>query len=512
MLKKHTKSMKTVLSVLLCFAMILAISIPVSAAAAYDTANATTFVFSDSGITAAVGSYTGYKIDGTALTINGSGTYIVSGSCADGSIKIKKGATGVVLILNGLTLTSSDTAPIACNKSTAVTIVAAAGTVNTLTDSAYNNDDNYPENENAENAVIKTKDGAQVTICGTGTINIVSNGKNGIKGGATTDTEGAAWLTIQDVTLNITANVNDGLKSDQELNILSGNITVNAADDGIKSDLVLNIGAEGTAGPTILVGKSYEGIEAATLNIYSGKIEVHATDDGINAANSDLTNYSFACNIYGGTVYVDASNGDGIDSNGALNLAGGTVEVFSQSGGDNSPLDADGTLTLGGATVLAVGAVGMQQAVGSAKTAYVTFGGSGMGGFGGFFGGMGGGSSIVSAGSTMAITDASGNTVYTAKAVRAASYVFFTSPALTSGSTYTLNVNNSSAATATASTNTSGGMGGQPGGNRPGGNGGSRPGQGGSGNIESASGFLQKIIEFFRNLFATLKKVFSFGA
>ena len=88
-------------------------------------------------------------------------------------------------MLDGLTLTSSDTAPIACNKSSEVTIVAASGTTNTLTDSAQSNDDSYPDNENTENAVIKCKDGSDVTICGSGTLNITANGKNGIKSSAT---------------------------------------------------------------------------------------------------------------------------------------------------------------------------------------------------------------------------------------------------------------------------------------------------------------------------------------
>ena len=134
------------------------------AAEEYDTAGAASFVFSDSGITAAEGDYGGCKIDGTALTIQDAGVYSVSGSCADGSIKVKKGVTGVTLILSGLTLTSADTAPITCAKSTGVTIAAAAGTVNTLTDSAKNNDETYPNNENAENAVIKCKDGSAVTL------------------------------------------------------------------------------------------------------------------------------------------------------------------------------------------------------------------------------------------------------------------------------------------------------------------------------------------------------------
>ena len=140
---------------------------------------------------------------------------------------------------------------------------AAAGTVNDLADDKYNNDDVYTDETlypDIENAVIKCKDGSNVTICGAGTINIISNGKNGIKGGGDLyeeDEEGSATstllstssLTIKEVTLNITANVNDGLKSDKELNILSGNITVSAVDDGIKCDYVLNIGAEGAEGP-----------------------------------------------------------------------------------------------------------------------------------------------------------------------------------------------------------------------------------------------------------------------
>ena len=440
------------------------------------TTGPTYFVFTDSDITVTGNTTNSYSVSGTALTISGAGTYSVSGSCADGSITVKKGTTGVTLILNGITLTSSDTAPIACNKSTAVTIQAAAGSVNTLTDSAYNNDDNYPDNANAENAVIKCKDGSQVTICGTGTINVIANGKNGVKGGATTDTEGTAWLTVKELTLNITANVNDGLKSDQELNVLSGNVTIKAADDGIKSDYVLNIGASGTTGPTINVTDSCEGIEAATMNVYSGDITVHASDDGMNAANSDLTDYSFALNIYGGSLYIDAQSGDGIDSNGTLTLAGGTVTVFSAANSDNVPLDCDGTLTLTGGTVLAVGSGGMAQTPNSASQAYLSFGAGGMGGPGGpgmngfedstaaegaadasLMGGPGGpggpgdqGSISISAGDTIVIKDASGNVVYSATSIRAASYVFFTSAALTSGQTYTLYVNGASVATATA--------------------------------------------------------------
>ena len=165
-------------------------------------AGATALTFTDSGITAQDGSDTGYEIDGTTLTIDGAGAYVVTGACADGSIQIKKGTTGVTLALNGLALTSADTAPILCGKSTEVVIVAADGSTNSLTDAAENNDDSYPDNTEAENAVIKCKDGAQVTLCGGGALTINANGKNGIKSGASTTEEGEVSFSTHEVMVN----------------------------------------------------------------------------------------------------------------------------------------------------------------------------------------------------------------------------------------------------------------------------------------------------------------------
>ena len=187
----------------------------------------------ESGITAADES--GLSIDGTTLTIEQAGTYVLSGTCSDGSVKVKKGVTGVTLVLSGLDLTSSTTAPIICGKSSGVTILAAEGTENALTDAAANNGDNYPDNADAENAVIKCKDGSQVTIGGTGTLTVTANGKNGIKSGATTDEEGTAWLVIEDLTLTINAPVNDAVNAEASLTVKSGTITIDAGDDALQA-------------------------------------------------------------------------------------------------------------------------------------------------------------------------------------------------------------------------------------------------------------------------------------
>ncbi len=490
--------MKQALSLLLTLALLLCF-VPVASAADYS--GATAFVFSDDGIAVTEGEATGYKISGTALTINAAGTYVLSGACADGSVKVKKGTTGVTLVLNGLELTSAATAPITCNKSTGVTLVIADGSVNTLTDSKQNNDDNYPDNADAENAVLKCKDGSQVTICGGGTLNINANGKNGVKSGATTDGEGEAWLLIREATLNIQAPVNDAINAEQLLTVESGTLNIAAADDGVHCDYVLNIGTADGGGPTITITDCGEGLEGATLNVYSGNITIHSEDDCLNAANSDLTDYAYEMNIYGGTLAVDAETGDGLDSNGTLTITGGTVLVWTASTADNQPLDADGTITISGGLVL--GAGGSSGAGGtniSAAQPYVIFGSNGMGGQPGGGnppvqpgegnGQPGGGTTppskpddgngqpggqsavLVAKGETLSIRDSEGNTVYSATAVCDVHDAVFSSAGLISGETYTLCSGDTEAATATAGTESSapgfqpGGDPGKPG-NRP---------------------------------------------
>ena len=444
----------------------------------------TAFTFTDSDITVE-GSSEGYECNGTVLTIDAAGTYLLSGSCTDGSVKIKKGTTGVRLILSGLSLTSADTAPITCNKSSEVVIVAADPTEKDHTDAAANKDETNSGNETAENAVIKCKDGSAVTLCGAGTLTLNAYGKNGIKSGATTAEEGEASLTIRELTLNINASVNDAINAEQYLAVESGMLNLATADVALHCDLIMDIGAEGTDGPTIAIAEVCEGIEAAVLSIRSGDISIVCTDDCLNAANSDLANYDFA-----------------------INISGGNVTVWSGGNADNQPLDADGTIAITG------GSAGMGMNL-STTQAYVTFGSAGISGMGNMGGqpksdskvsgnfqpsddfrpgdmtsnnsmSSGGsapsdgfGASLISAGSIMTILDPSGSTAYSGEAACRAAFVFFSSADLNTDKTYTLSADSISAATATAQAGTSTAQnGGQPG-QMPGS--GSQPGQPGEG-------------------------------
>ena len=431
------------------FAAVLAAAAAVLTACTADTetvqdTSGAVITFAEESVT---GSGTGWQAEGTAVTIDSSGTYTVSGNCSDGTIKIKKGVEDVTLVLDGLTLESGDTAPITCGKSSTVTIVAREGTVNSLSDTEYNNDDEYPENTSAENAVIKCKDGSNVTISGTGTLNITAKGKNGIKSGTADDETGSsASLTVDGPEINISAPVNDGINAESLLSILNGSVTVAAGDDGIHCDYELNIGAEGTDGPEINITECYEGMEGANLNIYSGDITITASDDCLNAANGDLAGYDFTLDIAGGTLNMYTTDGDGIDSNGTLDISGGTVIVWTANRADNQPLDADGEITITGGTVLAGGgSTGMGMNLETTQP-YVLFGGSM------FSGGPGESGGLTVEQGAIEIRDASGSAAYSGEAPCAGMYVFFSSGQLKSGESYELVSNGEFLAAAEAST------------------------------------------------------------
>ncbi len=448
-------------------------------------------VFSDSAVKT-VGS--GLEVSGTDIKITSPGTYTLSGECSDGSVTVKKGTSGVTIILSGLTLTSKESAPICINKGASVTLTAEKGTVNTLSDTEKNNSDNYPDNENAENAVIKCKDGSNVTVNGTGKIVILANGKNGIKSGASTDEDGDASLTLSEASLTITAPVNDAINAESDLYIKSGTLEISAKDDAIHSDGLLSVGEKDTDGPTVTVSSCYEGLEGADIKILSGNIRIRSEDDGINAANSDLSGYAFSLEISGGNISVDAEKGDGIDSNGTLTISGGNVTVFSTSSGANSPLDSDGTFKITGGTVLAVGNSSMAQNPVSGSQNFVSFGsGKTAGGQGNMPRGGGRNDSAgfkpsddapfgsseqnknaappekpgqrdggeepgsmnapgnmsapgrnenltISAGDTLSLT-LDDETLFSVTAKRSANYVFYSSPSLSKDETYSFNIN-----------------------------------------------------------------------
>lgn len=332
---------------LLVAAMVVSqIAIPGSAvyADAADTTdasweNAATFTFSDEGITSEGAADETYTVKGTALTIKAEGTYVLKGSCTDGSVKVKKETKNVVIVLDGLTLTSQTTAPICVNKTAEAEIIAAAGTENTLADTAANASS---DNTDAEKAVIKAKDGSTLTLSGSGTVNVSANGKNGIKGGATTA------LTVKEQNLNITS-VDNALASDGSVTIDSGNIHIKSTEgDGIKSTPddgdTDSAGTITLNGGTVTVEQAVDGIQAANaITITDGSYKVVCSD---NAIKSDLS-----VQVDGGTLDLTAG-GDGIKaSNATSDTTTDTTTDSSTTTDDSTTDDAATTTTTGDITI-----------------------------------------------------------------------------------------------------------------------------------------------------------------
>ncbi|RHT73170.1 carbohydrate-binding domain-containing protein [Butyricicoccus sp. AM28-25] len=314
---------KKLLAALLASALAAGL-LPTSACAApdYTTANATLVTLTDSSATAK-GKYTGYEIDGTDVSITAAGTYVFSGDCDNGSITVKKGVTGVTIVLNGLTLTNDDSAAITLNKTAEASLIAAAGTTNTVADT---------EGPSDENAAVKVKSGAALTIGGMGTLTVDGNAKNGIKGAAD------AVITVAEGKLNINA-ANDGLSCDDELNITGGTLSITAGGDAVK------------ASPD--AGENPDTTSLGNVTISGGTLTLSAAEDGIQA-DGDLT-------ISGGTFHVktngghttaltdDAASCKGFKAGKTLTVTGGTLTVDSADDALHAGTDvtiSGGTLTL----------------------------------------------------------------------------------------------------------------------------------------------------------------------
>lgn len=328
-LRKILTDMKKKLLAALLASALAAGMLPTSACAvssAYTSSNATLISFTDSAVTAD-GAYSGYEIEGTDVSITAAGTYVFSGDCDDGSITVKKGVTGVTLVLNGLTLTNADSAAITLNKTAEAALIAAAGSENTVADTAGAND---------ENAAVKVKSGASLLLSGTGTLTACGNTKNGIKGASD------AVVTVDELTLNIEA-ADDGLSCDDELTIKGGRVNITAGGDAVK------------ASPDTDDAENPDTTSLGNVTVSGGTMTLTAANDGVQA-DGDLTisGGTFAVTANGGhttALIDDSASCKGLKAGKTLTVSGGTVNVDSA----DDALHANDVTVSGGTLTLASG-------------------------------------------------------------------------------------------------------------------------------------------------------------
>ncbi len=272
-----------------------------------------------------------------------------------------------------------------------------------------------------------------------------------------------------------TFNINtydDAVHSNNTVRITGGSVTAATGDDGVHGDSYLYI----SDNADINITKSYEGIEAAKIYVQGGETRIVSSDDGANAAGDEPTEGAYDLDavlasasaelfagpggntpgsnpggntgpnwggedtssygyleVSGGLLYIEAE-GDGFDTNGSGLISGGTVLVNGPTSGGNGVFDigdsSSDTLTITGGTVIGAGTSDMAVTPNNSKQYYVvTSSGQSMGSQG---------LSSQSAGKAFKLTNSSGTEIVTYVPSKSYSWVFISTPEMTSGS-YTLN-------------------------------------------------------------------------
>ncbi len=424
----------------------------------------------------------GASVDGSTVTITAAGSYSISGALADGQLVVDtEDAEWVTLVLNGVDITSSTSAPLFIENAEAVTITLADGTQNTLTDAVTyvyaSADEDEPNAALFSNADL-TIDGSgsltvtanyadaissddSLTIAGTPTITITAaddaiRGKDAltISGGTftitaqgdalkSTNTE-SSLITIDGGTFTLDAG-DDGIQSDRDLTVNAGSFVISAVGDGMHAEYNLTIN-DGD----ISIVNSEEGLEAGYITLNGGNIDIVSSDDGINVSfpdddttaavagppgrgSFDATANPYYLHINGGTIVVTAE-GDGLDSNGSIEMTGGLVIVNGPTGSGNGALDYDGVFNISGGLLVAAGSAGMPQAPGTDSTQnslLVVF------------------DTQLEAGTLVNIQSADGQNLLTFAPSKTFQALLVSSPDLATGETYTVDYGGSTDAPAT---------------------------------------------------------------
>lgn len=261
----------------------------------------------------------GAAVENNKVTITEAGTYVLSGTLTDGCIDVNASGKGTVrLILNGVNITSSTTAPFIVEDAKKVVVTLADGTTNTFTDSTRvaADDEDY-------SAAVYSK--ADLTFNGNGTLNINAGYRNGIK--STDD------LKIVSGTYNITSN-EDGIVGKDLLAVKAGIFNITSGQDGMKS----TYDKDDTKGNIIIddgtfnITASTDGIQSEhILRINGGEFNIK-TGNGYQA--STKSSNSQPGNMGGNTTTMtqtqDEESMKGLKAGTIIKVTGGTYIIDSQ--------------------------------------------------------------------------------------------------------------------------------------------------------------------------------------
>ncbi|MGN0230605.1 MAG: carbohydrate-binding domain-containing protein, partial [Muribaculaceae bacterium] len=250
--------------------------------------------------------------------------YILSGTASDGSLKLFN--TGKATItLNGVSLTNPDCPAIGVQGAGAATIKINSGTTNTLADGA---DYVIPDGESAKGAVyVKGK----LTIEGDGSLHVSSAYKHAIVADKS--------ITVNGGNITVDNTASDAFHSKKGFTMNGGNLTLAADGDGIDGDADIVEIKSGTLNITVAVDAS-KGLKTdGNIAISGGTITINATG-GVEVTDGDPS-YCTAIkadgtvDITGGDITITSIGeaGKGISADGTITISDGKLGITTSGNG-----------------------------------------------------------------------------------------------------------------------------------------------------------------------------------
>ncbi len=357
----------------------------------------------------------GVTVASGSVTITAAGVYRLTGDYSGQIIVNAPADAQVVLLLDNANISTTAGAAVDVQQAEDAAIHLADNSQNSVSDAS-----SYADSSTANAAIYADSD---LTISGAGSLTVKGNGNDGI---ASSDD-----LTILGGKITVDA-TDDGLRGKDALAIEGGEISITAGGDGLKSDQETDE-AKGyiyIADGKITVDAAADGVQAYTdVAIAGGSLTVTAADDGIKSEVNTV--------IDGGSVTVTNS----VEALESFNIGinGGDINLTSSDDAVNAAGDLSTLTYITGGTVFATSGGGMEVPLSGSQGWIIA-------------------NINVSRGQTVTVTDDAGNTIGEFQAVKSATAVSVSDPAIINRQNYTVTLDNGDSVTVTAGEFSGGGF------------------------------------------------------